>query len=150
MIRLLMRSLVVVYLLWGYQVDVGAAICGDSLCQSGAGENTTTCCQDCCAAYCGDFLCEPQHGENGWTCPQDCIGGSGCGDNVCNSSAGEDYWTCPSDCGAVCRDNWCDPGEYTTCRVDCDPFYCETEADCYAKLSGFLYLCAGNFCHEFY
>src|SRR5262245_29712733 len=47
---------------------------------------------------CGDNVCNSSIGENSSTCPYDCPGGAGfCGDGVCN--AGEDTNSCSSDCG---------------------------------------------------
>jgi hypothetical protein len=56
------------------------AACGDGSCDTGAGEDCSTCAIDCgacaIAPYCGDGTCDGADGESCGTCPSDC--GSGC------------------------------------------------------------------------
>ncbi|HVT01085.1 MAG TPA: SdrD B-like domain-containing protein [Patescibacteria group bacterium] len=74
----------------------GGGLCGNGMCNSGQGENSSNCPQDC-ASSCGDGICNG--GETSFTCPQDCTSGcqsigTSCGSNTqccsgfCNGSTG--------------------------------------------------------------
>lgn len=99
--------------------------CGDGICDSLLGEDSTTCAVDCAAGNeCGDGVCDSLIGEDSTTCAVDCTAGNDCGDGVCDSLLGEDSSTCAVDCpvDSVCGDGVCDSlaGEdATTCSVDC-------------------------------
>ena len=93
--------------------------CGDGVCNSSCGENSTNCPQDCkpqCTnecSYSGQHQCS---GTSGRTCgyfdSDSCLDWSSwqncdsqcfsCGDGVCNSSCGENSTNCPQDCGPSC------------------------------------------------
>ncbi len=78
--------------------------CGDNYCESGAGENASSCPGDC-AYVCGDGLCDMHKGEHSFNCLQDC---DYCGSGIC--SAYEGAYTCPEDCpncDGRCSDGSC-------------------------------------------
>jgi len=96
-----------------------AEVCGNGSCNVGAGENPSTCWQDC--GYCTDGYCNPQF-EDQYSCSPDCP--AVCGDGDCNSSW-ENFGNCPQDCPGYCTDGYCNPaaGENpVTCSDDCG--YC--------------------------
>lgn len=76
---------------------------------------------------CGDGICLPA-GENSTTCPQDCrVNPLTCGDGVCNrTTANENCFSCASDCGACITDE----SLISTSIVDACGATCETSADC--------------------
>lgn len=118
--------------------------CGNNTCDTGKGENCSSCPQDCkcptgqtcnngtcqnAAQGCGNNTCDT--GENCSTCPQDCKCNAGtvctngtctpppkdCGNNTCERDKGEDCGTCPQDCP-------CDAGkvcENSRCVVSQNP-----------------------------
>jgi len=100
------------------------ASCGNSICNSGAGETCTNCPSDCGACPlpppgCPDEFCNGT--ETCATCPQDC--GACCSNQACDF--GEDCSSCPADCGAcpaadVCPDTFCTSSETClSCPADC-------------------------------
>jgi hypothetical protein len=99
------------------QPTVLAQTCNyDEICQSHLGENTSNCCNDCCAAVCGDSICESPY-EDEHICPQDCIG------EVCDWDCSENF-EC-SYCwgsGYVCINSWCE---------NCDLVICDDASDCW-------------------
>jgi hypothetical protein len=84
--------------------------CGDGVCAGGAGENATSCAQDCYVPpldeiMCGDGTCSPEVGEGPESCPDDCpfvemITADFCGDGFCSDETAEDCTWCAQDCGA--------------------------------------------------
>ncbi len=107
------------YLCGGEQQCGGAnpVSCGDGTC--GAGENSTTCPQDCKqGAVCGDGACNGA--ETAMSCPADCKTAAKCGNGVCE--AGESQGTCPADCQPVaqCGNGVCESAETSNnCPQDC-------------------------------
>lgn len=93
--------------------------CGDGKCE--AGENSSTCPQDCktTGPKCGNGTCE--EGESNATCPQDCKAtGPSCGNGKCEPN--ETPQSCLADCKPVCGDGKCELGEAkNTCPQDCGP-----------------------------
>jgi hypothetical protein len=97
--------------------------------------------------YCGDFQCQLGAGENATTCPQDCQ--PVCGDQSCTGD--ESHGSCPRDCPVLCGDGSCDGAEtYQTCADDCPPppvcgdGFCEgaeTGQNCPSDCS----VCTGNY-----
>ena len=85
--------------------------CGNTKCESEAGENQATCPTDCTAPVnpCViDGSCDPQFGEDETNCPEDCKEDvttpppgptAYCGDGTCDSN--EDSTMCPEDCGTT-------------------------------------------------
>ncbi|MBP9837996.1 MAG: hypothetical protein KBC84_04715, partial [Proteobacteria bacterium] len=61
------------------------------------------------ATGCGNGVCSSEEGEDSTTCPQDCGVGGSCGDGVCSSALGENNASCPQDCGSegYCGDGVC-------------------------------------------
>jgi len=91
----------------------------DGTCNRFAGENCSTCPNDC-GVCCPDGLCN--YGETCSTCPADCGACGGyCGDGFCNGT--ETCSSCPGDCGVCtpyCPDGLCNYGETcSTCSTDC-------------------------------
>lgn len=106
--RLLLFSLLVVFL-----VASVSAECGDGICD--ANETEMTCPEDCDAgdgSVCGDGACSGL--ENEASCPEDCSAG-GCGDGICDPD--ETAEGCPEDC---------DPDSLILNDTDCqnDTFTC--------------------------
>jgi len=113
-----------------------AAVCGNSICETG--ETCASCSSDCsCSApFCGDNLCNGA--ETCSSCAGDCGACNSCGDGVC--SGAETCSTCSSDCGscggAYCGDGTCNNGETScTCNGDC-PGTCIGCAVCGSPLCG--------------
>ncbi|MBM4371486.1 MAG: hypothetical protein FJ098_07515, partial [Deltaproteobacteria bacterium] len=120
--------------------------CGDGICTADAGEDATTCCEDCgncsmrgcadvcvcdpfcCASWdewcevecngtsCGDGVCQPCETED--SCAVDCAAPVPvCGDGICTPEAGENGESCCEDCG-LCASHGC----ADVC--ECDPYCC--------------------------
>ncbi|QSQ28608.1 tenascin-X [Pyxidicoccus parkwayensis] len=93
--------------------------CGDNYCCPGV-ETSATCPADCGAPICGDGVCNTNTGENSTNCSADCGPAIVCGDGVCNGS--ETRYNCVADCANVpyCGDLICSPGESNlACPGDC-------------------------------
>ncbi len=73
-------------------VDNSPPYCGDLTCNTGYGEDTTSCPIDC--HYCGDRICG---GGEYYSCPQDCTLGT-CPNGICEPSNNENTANCPQDC----------------------------------------------------
>lgn len=100
------------------------AACGNGRCDVIAGENYSSCYQDC-MGYCGDGVCDAQEEvirdscEISSYCPQDC-GSRQCQPSSCNNdgfcdSSAESCLTCPGDCGecSECDEEGCTlPGDW--------------------------------------
>ena len=98
--------------------DPQCFFCGDGTCDSGCGENSTNCSQDC-GVSCTNECSSGQHqcsGTSGKTCgnydSDSCLEWSSwqncdsqcfsCGDGTCNSGCGENSTNCSQDCGVSC------------------------------------------------
>lgn len=73
--------------------DSGTGVCGDGVCDAGAGELTN--CPGDCPAECGDGICNASAGEE-QQCPQDCPEVQCC--VATNGCPSEELFTCPGDC----------------------------------------------------
>ncbi|MCH8147624.1 MAG: hypothetical protein IH987_06455, partial [Planctomycetes bacterium] len=116
------------------------ATCGDGECESGRGEDSCTCPEDCGPPVCGDGVCECE--ENQGNCCQDCGCGdplcttcnsatnacdSNCGNGTCEPNCGENCETCADDCPTTCGDGTCECGEnQENCCEDCGCPSCES------------------------
>ena len=111
-------------------------VCGNGICEIGAGETCRTCSADCNGVLtgapsgrycCGDTVdCGDSRCTGGdITCSTDPGGSYCCGDGSCDP--GEDGVNCAVDCDVApfCGDGTCDPGEDSVnCPADCtaEPF----------------------------
>lgn len=120
--------------------------CGDGVCAGGAGEDASSCPDDCfplstflCLSSCGNGMCDPQCGEDVFSCGQDCpvqvAPVDYCGDGFCSTAASETCSWCPQDCGecpseipqqdqpgvdgSLCGDGICQAGESADWCGDC-------------------------------
>jgi len=86
-------GLVSLFALWWtasqHSVLVEAYTCGNSICESAAGENHDNCSVDC-DLICGNNMCEA--GESCQGCPEDCEESCVCGDSNCNWPAESGGW----------------------------------------------------------
>lgn len=121
--------------------SVNLSPCYNNSCD--AGEDCTTCPQDCIGgtfsgAVCGNGVCEAGNGEDCVSCPADCAGVQGgkpsgrfcCGDGDGNNPVGCDDSRCggadvctndtAADINYCCGDGVCDEGETScSCSLDC-------------------------------
>jgi len=98
--------------------DTQCFYCGNGTCDSGCGENSTNCSQDC-GVSCTNECSTGQHqcsGTSGRTCgnhdSDSCLEWSNwqscdtqcfyCGNGTCNSGCGENSTNCSQDCGSGC------------------------------------------------
>ncbi len=128
--------------------DCGVQCDDDGVCEGG--EICDTCPNDCPSGpipTCGDGTCDPLAGEDCTSCAQDCNGkltgrpsdrfccgdpATGCGDPRCNSGGFvcQDGSSTPGE--FCCGDGLCDPGESCgTCALDCGqgPEICDDGVD---------------------
>ncbi|MFA5953145.1 MAG: archaellin/type IV pilin N-terminal domain-containing protein [Candidatus Pacearchaeota archaeon] len=114
-------------------------VCGNSVCESSAGETIINCIVDCyaicgnlncespyenssncagdCPIACGNSICET--GENNENCHGDCLTAV-CGNTVCESTyGGENSSNCAGDCPVICGNSICETGEFGVCHQDC-------------------------------
>ena len=99
---------------WQKWLLTPVAFCGDSICETGEGENASNCQADC-GPVCGNWICEA--GESCATCSDCGPCPIGCNnDGFCD--LGED--TSCSDCLLACDyDGFCDLGEDASCSDCC-------------------------------
>lgn len=81
-----------------------ATLCPNGTCDTGAGESSWSCPQDC-GPPCGDGICNGS--ENSSSCPQDCGGGPQCGNGVCEAGEAPPQCDCPSDCAPSNPPTYC-------------------------------------------
>ncbi len=99
--------------------DKPNAVCENTICEPGLGENKANCPKDCPKlegeipeAICGNKNCESPFWENHENCPQDCVPEAYCGNLICDEM--EIHSSCPQDCGKevktvrICGDGRCD------------------------------------------
>ena len=130
--------------------------CGDGECSENAGENCSSCQQDCgrCRNVCRDGFCD--EGENSCTCAADCPGR--CNKPGCEPEHGENCSNSP-DCrcppGGVCvggtctscGDGICDAGENQyNCPSDCPPDRGGCHPGCHGGLRDCESNCDGGTC----
>jgi hypothetical protein len=118
--------------------DSGGSVCGNGVCEIGAGEDCVSCPTDCagvqngkpsnrwcCGGGTGEIGCEDNRCGGESACNTDAAVTACCGDGVCQSGE-PNLLTCSVDeCsggGPVCGDGLCEsPEDYNSCAADCDP-----------------------------